>query len=602
MALRALKRAAGRQVVKERLLKYANDCLIDKIPSCKAHKNACLRFIKDIGRSETEKDYPYYWDDNWADEIIVWFTYLYHRTGELKGQPIHLTDSQQFDICQIYGWRQKKNGRRRFKKFYVQEGRKNGKTQLLAGLAIFEISVVASRNNELCEVYCAATKRQQAHVLFDEIPYMLSDKSPIKNKFRITNNLILHPKTKSFIRALSKDDGRSGGDGSNVHCLILDERHQMVDNSFANLFYGAGSTEPLLCSITTAGVDLSFPCYQEYEYVKSLLDPNIDIFDDTYLADIYELDREDYADFRSLVDEKVWIKANPVRATYEEGIEYIRGEYKTALNQPDKMNDFLTKVFDVWVQDKASGYMNMQKWKACEVKEFPFPLRGKRCVFGVDISTKIDFSSVSIMIPFPDENKLDIEGMPVRKYACLEHSFVPNRKKLIERVNSDRQPYDIWEQQGYITVTNTEIVDQLAIMQWCFDFAEQHGLIIDCWAVDKWNAAMFMQILSEKDQTVYDVSQNYGGMNDATVEFRENVYEGNIIYTPDPLFNLMMSNAVVKKNSQGAIIIDKEKAKQRIDVVDATLCAFKLARTMDQNAMSQKEFEKSIDDWLASDW
>ena len=193
-------------------------------------------------------------------------------------------------------------------------------------------------------------------------------------------------------------------------------------------------------------------------------------------------------------------------------------------------------------------------------------------------------------------------GMPVRKYACLEHSFVPNRKKLIERVNSDRQPYDIWEQQGYITVTNTEIVDQLAIMQWCFDFAEQHGLIIDCWAVDKWNAAMFMQILSEKDQTVYDVSQNYGGMNDATVEFRENVYEGNIIYTPDPLFNLMMSNAVVKKNSQGAIIIDKEKAKQRIDVVDATLCAFKLARTMDQNAMSQKEFEKSIDDWLASDW
>lgn len=77
MALRALKKAAGiedRQVVKERLLKYANDCLIGKIPSCKAHKNACLRFIKDIGKSETDSNYPYYWDDNWADEIIVWFT------------------------------------------------------------------------------------------------------------------------------------------------------------------------------------------------------------------------------------------------------------------------------------------------------------------------------------------------------------------------------------------------------------------------------------------------------------------------------------------------------------------------------------------------
>lgn len=588
------------EAIKERLIQYANDCISDKIISCKAHKNACKRFLRDVERSKNP-DCPFYWNEQEAENIYVWFTMFKHTKGTISHQPIHLMPAQQFHICQLYGWRRKKDQKRRFKKLYLQEARKNGKSQEQSILALHEIAITSTQYGELLECYTAGPKRQQSRVVLEEAINVLKLADPrMRSKFKVTSSEIKHIKSGSFIRALSKEDQRTG-DGTSIHMLCLDERHQMPTNDFAALFYGAASSDPLMVTITTAGIDLSVPCYREYDYVKKIVDPNSDIDDDEYLVDIFELEPEDYVDVRNVTNEELWIKANPVRATFERGLEQIRSEYKAALEKPEELPMALTKLFDIWYQAKEHGYMDMEKWKACQVDELPIDIRGMDCIVGGDMSAKIDLTSIAIIIKYLDQEKKDIYGEPVTKYIVMQHSFIPNIDSMRRRINTDKAPYDAWEGMGYLSVTNSPIVDQQYVYEWTKEFLRKYDLHPLCWAVDATNASEIMNTASRDKQTVYDVAQSHKSLNDATVGFREEVYSGNVVYTPDPLLNFAMGNAVTRV-SNGLIKVDKDANRQRIDPVDALICAFKLSKYYEATIVSQSDFEKSIDDWLASDW
>lgn len=179
-------------------------------------------------------------------------------------------------------------------------------------------------------------------------------------------------------------------------------------------------------------------------------------------------------------------------------------------------------------------------------------------------------------------------------YVCFSHSFIPNKEKLRERIIKDKVPYDAWERNGYLTVTNTEIVDQSAVMQYVKDICEKNNWKIECLCFDPANASKMMMDLSNEGYLVEEVYQSHRSLNESTAGFREKVYEGNVIYTCNPLLNFAMSNAVVKQ-SNGLIKIDKDAAKKRIDPVDALLCAFKLA-------LYHEFFDETLtDEWLDND-
>lgn len=584
---------------KKIIIDYARDCINDKIKSCKKHKDACRRLLNDFKKEQNNPDYPYYWDEEEAEKIVQWFEFLRHSKGELSGTPIYLTPWQQFHLCQLYGWKKKSDKRRRFKKMFIEVSRKNAKSQELAGIALYECAITSTKNQEINEIYTAGTKRDQSKIVFSEADAMLKG-SPIRKKFKITKSSITHDKSGSFIKALSKDDGKNG-DGSNPSLLILDEYHQHKDTSFYDLGIGSNTKEPLLVIITTAGVDLNAPCYREYNFCSDVLDPNVDVEDDEYLIDICEQDEEEAKNPKLLLDEDLWIKSNPIRATYEAGREKIRTTFLKALKVPEDMPACLTKNFDIWLQATATGYMNMEKWKRCEIDELPFDIKGMQCVIGIDVSAKIDLSSVAITIPFLDAEDLDEEGEPVMKFIVFSHSFIPNREKLVEREITDKVPYQAWEKEGFITVTDSQIVNQKAMMLWIYDFVEKHELEIACWAFDPWNSSLFMTTVSERGNTVYDVAQTYSGLNDATVGLREDVYEGNVFYLKNPVLNFAMRNAVTRK-SDGRIKIDKDATTKRVDPVDALICSYKLARTVIQESKSQKSYEEEIDAWLNADW
>lgn len=579
----------------ENIKKYAKNCISGEIISCKKHKWACERFLKDAEQFENNPDYPFYWSEESAQNIVDWFALLRHSKGVLAGQPIILTDWQKFRICQLYGWRRKKNGYRRFKKSFTEVARKNAKSQEEAGIALYEISVTATKNNEVCEEYTAGVKRDQSKIVFNEAELMLRG-SPLRQKFDIKRDEIKHAKTGSFIKALSKEDGKSG-DGTNPAGLIIDEYHQHPTTEFYDLGLGSNTKEPLLMIITTAGVDLTYPCYvTEYTYCSKVLDPNVDVENEEYLIDICEMDEEDYRNLDNLENEELWKKANPIRMTYDEGIDKIRGEYKIAKEIPEHMTAFLTKCLNVWVQAQENGYMDMAKWKACQVDKLPVDTKGMSVYVGFDMSAKIDLTSVAFILPFKSEEK-DAEGEKIIKYIVYSHSFIPNREKLTERKRKDKADYDAWERMNLLTVTDTPIVDQNAVMKYVKDTCKEHEWNIECLCFDPANAAKLMMDLSDEGYEVEEVYQSHKSLNESTQGFREQVYSGNIIYTYNPLLNFAMSNAVIRKN-QGLIKIDKDATTQRIDPVDAILCAYKLAlyHEFTQN------FLESIDEYLESDW
>lgn len=569
--------------IKQELVKYAKQCINDKIVSCTKHKWACKRFLDDIERSKN-KDCSFYWDEEEAYKIVKWFGLLKHSKGVLAGQFITLTPAQKFGLCQIYGWRRKSNKLRRFNKSYQQKGRKNAKSQEQAGVILYEMAYGSVKNREINECYCAGTKREQSKIIFTECQNLLKG-SPLSLKFRCTKQIIEHIKTGSFLKALCKEDGKKG-DGTNPACLVLDEYHQHDTTEFYDLGIGSNTKEPLLMIITTAGMDLNVPCYQqEYQYAAGLLDPDKpDIENDEYFADIFEAEPG-----MELTDETFEIlakMANPIRAYFDEGMKKLHDDYIIAKAVPEKMSAFLTKALNVWVQAKENGYMDMAKWNKCKVHSLPIDIRKHAVYVGFDMSAKIDLTSVAFIIPYKDGDTV--------KYILFSHSFIPNRDKLRERIMVDKMPYDAWERNEWLTVTNTEIVDQNAVMAYVKEFCASRGLVIETLCFDPANASKLMLELSDEGYDVQEVYQSHKSLNESTAGFREQVYCGNVVFLNNPLLNYAMGNAVIRTNN-GLIKIDKDATKRRIDPVDATLCAFKLAM--------YHEFvdTQSTDEWLNSE-
>ena len=180
-------------------------------------------------------------------------------------------------------------------------------------------------------------------------------------------------------------------------------------------------SQPLLSIITTAGFELNNPCYRvEYDYVSKILNPDNPVENDRYFVMICELDRDEEGELiDDIKTEEARLKSNPIIGNTEVGKESIEIDLNEALDKPDKMRDVLTKTFNVWVNQRVAGYMNMDKWKACqESEDNPFPdITGMTAYTGIDLSSSLDLTSVDFEIPLGDGS-----------YAGMSHSFMPEER------------------------------------------------------------------------------------------------------------------------------------------------------------------------------
>lgn len=556
-------------MLKKELMQYSEDVVNGKIVACQKHKWACERFLKDIEREGTE-EFPFIFDEAKAERFLEWMRLFKHTKGVLAGQHIEPHIIQKFVFGNIYGWVHKNTGLRRFKKAYWQVARKNAKSQSLACVASYEAMALGE---PMAEVYIGATKREQSKIVWNEVKAQLQGCEHLKGKYRVAYGKIEHFKSGSVIVPLSKEDGKTG-DGLNVQCGIIDEYHAHPTSEIYDVLVSgmAARPQPLLMVITTAGFDLNNPCYVvEYRYVSQILDPNSPIENDEYFVMINELDKDD-----DIKDESVWVKANPILCSYKEGIEFLRGALKEALDAPEKMRNFLTKNMNVWVDQKESGYMDMSKWALCgrNLKDFE-GYESRECYIGIDLSAKIDLTSVGFVFPNDDG-----------AYTIFSHSFIPEETLQAKR-KTDKVPYDLWVKQGWLTATEGAVVDYEFVKAYIKEVIEKHNIkpVMICY--DPWNASQFAQDMEKEGFVMVEIRQGIKTLGEATKDFREKVYQGKIIHNNNPVLTWAVGNAATRSDANENIMLDKSKSTERIDPIAAIINAY-------SQAMKRQTFKVDI--------
>lgn len=550
--------------LREKLIEYSHQVIDGDVVACKKHKWACQRFLRDLERENTD-DFPYIFDEERGERFLDWMRSFKHRKGILAGQYINPHIIQQFIFGNIYGWVHRVTEYRRFTKGFWEVARKNAKSQSLGAVGSYEGSAFGELS---AEVYCAATKKDQAKIVWDEIEGMINGNEYLRDRFKVAYGTITHKKSGSFIKPLSKED-RKSGDGYNPQCGIIDEYHaHETDEMYEIIESGMGARpQPLMMIITTAGFNLNNPCYRvEYQYVSQILDPDSPVENDNYMVMINELDKGD-----DIKDESVWEKANPIICSYENGREYLRKRLKAALDVPEKMTKYLTKNMNIWVDARENGYMEMNKWKACEQKEFD--LKQYPLYIGLDLSTTTDLTSIGLVFRLPDN-----------KFAIKQHSFIPE-DKLRERMNTDNVPFDLWSKQGYITTTPGSVIDYSYVEHHIKKLRTEGYNIIEI-DYDKWNASYFAQVMEQDGFEMVEIPQMLRHLSGPTKEFRKEVYSKNIIHFGDPVLRWALGNAIQKMDAQENIMLDKSKSKDRIDPAAAVMNAFSRSISGETNDLS----------------
>jgi phage terminase large subunit-like protein len=575
------------------LYSYCEQVTSGKIVACQKYKWACLRFMKDVDKIGSD-GWQWVFDNYSANQYITnWVSFFYHSSGFLAGQPKIFNPYERFVYGNIYGWKNKDTGIRRFRRSYEQVARKNAKSQDKAIQALYELSAFGEQR---AEIYIAATKKEQTRHVWAEAAWLYQHGHPdIRDKFICKHDrdlkevTIRHEPSESFFARLSKDD-RKSGDGSNPHFFILDEYHLHNTTEYYDLAISGMKTrkQPLLSIITTAGTDIGCPCYKiEYDYVKRLLDPDSPVVNERYFAVISEIDKNETPDVivrenRRIepgqpIDEITCFdaiqKSNPVLYNEPNSVELIKEEVREATDKPELHKKVLTKTFNMWVNEREAGYMNMTKWSLCSSedqillnkilyeKQYPF--------VGVDLSLTTDLSSIVFVF-----------NLPKGYHYLIHHSFMPE-DNITTASERDNVPYKVWIDQGYITAIPGSNIEYHDVLDWLIEqynlYNWKKGLV----CFDRALAAWLQMELDKLKFIAISIPQSYTGLSLATKTLRAKVYDKKIIHQNDPVLNWAMSNCVVRMGPSENIMLDKSAARFRIDPVAALINAMNRAIATD---------------------
>jgi phage terminase large subunit-like protein len=542
--------------IKHSTTQYALDVDSGKIVAGKYVILACKRHLNDLERQGND-DFPYIFDEPKADKVFSFAEkHCRHIEDGLtvrKGDPITLDPFLKFIVGSVFGWVHKDTGLRRFRKAFEQVARKNSKSTTLSVVGLY---MFAADGEGGPQVYTAGTQRDQAKIVYGASEQMVELDKPLRKRIRIqkSRSTMTHKKNGGRMMPLSRETKKM--DGFNPHCGIIDEYHaHPTSDMYDVIISGMGMRrQPLLFVITTAGFNLSSPCYSEYRYCKKVLEGIYD--NDEYFIYIAEMDEDD-----DINDESNWIKANPLLAQTPEGMKYLRGELKIAQEMPEKQRGVFTKNFNLWVDQKDNGFLPLSKWEKCgSTKDNPMPdLTNLECYVGGDLSKKIDLTSISFEFPLDDG-----------RYAVLSHSFIPE-DTLAEKRQTDKVPYDLWVKQGWITVTPGAVTDYKFVFSYIIRIAGENGWKIREICFDPYNASQLIIDFQDEGYEAIEIRQGYQTLSGPTKDFRDMVYMKRIIHDNNPVLRWAFSNAVIRQDHNENIMLDKDKSPERIDPAAAVI-------------------------------
>lgn len=539
---------------------YATEVTTGLRVAGEAEKRACQRHLTDLAR-QGQVDFPWVFDDSRADRIVRWFHHCRHVEGPLAGQVIDLQPFQQFDLCNLFGWVHPDTGYRRFQKAYIQEARKNAKTTILSGVALY---LMVGDVEESPSVYCAAVDRQQARILYRAAMAMARKSSDIRKRLKIRDYEIAHITRGGQMVALSKDTKNK--DGLNPSGAIIDEYHAHPTSEIYDLLWSAWGqrAQALMTIITTAGMDVESPCHKEYDYCKEIL--NGQLVNERYFVMIRELDPKDDEH-----DPANWIKANPLRAGTPAGLEKLQEQHDEAFNSRDaaKIRTFRVKNLNQWVHGGEDSYMGeyLGQWDklAISPNEFHKLTKDMSCNVGIDLSKKIDLTADAHIFALPDGR------VGVTAYGFMPEESLKNHEKMDKTAQ-----YREWSQAGWLTLTPGNVTDYAFIQSHIHDQELQHGWRVHELCFDPYQATHFATEMANQGYTTIEVRQGVQTLNEPTKLFREMVANGLIVHDGSPLLRWCIGNAVTVQDNNENIKISKKNVNdsRRIDLLAAVIDAF----------------------------
>lgn len=539
--------------------KYIKNVIAGRIVTCRWVRKMCERHISDLKHGRRR---GLYFDREAAVHALEFFDYLSHSKGEWAGQAVTLEPWQQAIIWILFGWYRRKSKKRRFREAYIEIARKNGKSTLASGLALY---MLIADGEAGAEVYSAATKRDQAKIVWDEAARMVK-KSPF-----LRSAITVH-KDKMFVSfdTASKYEpvGRDADtmDGLNVHCAIVDELHaHRTSEVWDVLETGMGARrQPMIFSITTAGFNQASFCYEQRRYATALLDGVLQ--NDAFFTVIFTLDEDD-----DPWDERNWIKANPnlgVSVYWDE----LRELAAKAKELPTARNSYLTKRLNIWTT-ASEHWLHPDRWAACAFEVDENALAGRTCFGGLDLSSSLDLTAlVWVFAPTEDD--------PL--YRVLPRFWVPETA-MIERSRSQRVPYDAWVHQGYITAIPGDVIDYAYI--YAQVDADARKFDVREIAFDRWGAAEIYVRMAQAGLTMVAMGQGYASMSSPMKTLEKLVMSQQIAHGGQPVLAWNAHNLVATVDPAGGIKPDKRKSVEKIDGMVATIMGLDRAtRSVEETA------------------
>ena len=503
---------------------YAHGIVSGSIPASKLTKLACKRFINDCDKSK-KKDFPFRLAGKTATRFCRIIELLPHVKGGKDsignrppwvGTNITLEPWQVFIVVNVLGWLHKETGLRRFKTSYTEVPRKNAKSTLTSTIAL---CMLAADGEPGAEVYSAATRREQAQIIFNDAKHMAKRTPGFRKKFGVEVNAhaIVVPDSASRFMALSAEG--STLDGLNVHFGAIDELHAHKTRAVFEVIETAlgARSQPILWIITTAGSDQSGICYEQHQYVTKILEGTIK--DDTYFGIIYTLDKDD-----DWLDPKVWAKANP---NYGVSVnpDFLKAQASKAEKLPSAQNNFLTKYLDVWT-NAGEAWMNMLEWNRCASPDLKIEdFYGETCFVGVDLASKIDVAVMMILI--------EKDG----HYYAFGNYYLPAAR--IE--TSPNSQYSGWVKSGLLTATPGVRTD--------FDYIEtdlialKNKFVVKEVAFDPFQATQFSTRMERLEGfELVEVGATVKNFSEPMKEMEALVLDGRFHFNGDPVLTWMVSN------------------------------------------------------------
>lgn len=533
---------------------YAQSVVAGDVPANQWVRKACQRQLDDLarfkGRGSPFRFNPILQDTQGrkfrpGDNLCAFIELLPHIKGPLAGQAIELEPWQVFILTTVFGW-VRKDGRRRFRRAYIEVPRGNAKSTLSSAVGLYMLTADGEGG---AECYSLATTRDQARIVFGDAQQMARKSPGFRARYGVTvgaHNIHVID-TASKFEALSAEG--STLDGLNIHFGCIDELHAHKTRTVYDVVEtGTGKRDnSLLWVITTAGSDRAGICYEVRTFVTRLLDDLV--ADDSQFGIIYGLDEGD--DWGT---EEALIKANP-NWNISVRPEVIGPLQAKALQLPSATNNFRTKHCNDWVSTDTA-WMDIRAWERCADSSLCLEdFAGEPCWIGIDLASKVDIASMAIVF--------EREGKAI---AFVRH-FLPE-DTVFSAANSQ---YQGWMNSGRLLATPGNVTDFSMIEAELLDWTTRFE--VKAVAFDPFQATQFSTRMLAEGLPMIEVRPTVLNFSEPMKQLEALVLQGKFAFDNDPVLTWMVSNVVCHRDAKDNIYPRKERPENKIDGVIAVLMA-----------------------------